>query len=392
MLLLGASSSVARRIQAPWVTEAEIRAVVGHWRRQRQPQYVPGVEGSTESGPGGQVADGDEDELLGAAMELVVRSQLGSTSMLQRKLRVGFSCVGRLMDLLERRGVVGPSEGSKCASCTYDSRGGRADLRSVARMGRRLALVLTVQASDSVSSLDSITPLGPITALDRTTVLDRTSPPDPTISADPTSAADPTTALDWISAPPPASDDGPVDEPAPKSRRRLPRLRWFVAAVLVVGVAVSVVMWQLNRPLPPPVVHLTCGRVPTNASGSAGQFPWPAQGQAAVAVPSLGLVVVGTDPVPIASLTKIMTADVILRDHPLAVSAQGAALTMTPADQQEADADADNNDTSVPVQAGEVLTQRQLLDGLIVRKTPPTTSPMCLQGGTWGACLRSWPR
>jgi S-DNA-T family DNA segregation ATPase FtsK/SpoIIIE len=112
MLLLGASSSVPRRIQGPWVTQGEVRAIVAHWRRQRRPEYIEGIAGSTERGVGGGVAD-EDDELLATAMELVVRSQLGSTSMLQRKLRVGFSRAGRLMDLLERRGVVGPSEGSK---------------------------------------------------------------------------------------------------------------------------------------------------------------------------------------------------------------------------------------------------------------------------------------
>jgi len=113
MLLLTASSSVARRIQGPWVAESEVRTVVAHWRRQHQPQYVEGLAGGggSRSGVGG--SDDEDDDLLTAAMELVVRSQLGSTSMLQRKLRVGFSRAGRLMDLLERRGVVGPSEGSK---------------------------------------------------------------------------------------------------------------------------------------------------------------------------------------------------------------------------------------------------------------------------------------
>ncbi|HVC25904.1 MAG TPA: DNA translocase FtsK [Acidimicrobiales bacterium] len=117
LLLLTASSSVPRRIQGPWVTEAEVRSVVGHWRRISAPAYVDGIVGD-DAAPGGGMggAADDDDELLRQAMQLVVRSQLGSTSMLQRKLRVGFARAGRLMDLLERRGVVGPSEGSKARS------------------------------------------------------------------------------------------------------------------------------------------------------------------------------------------------------------------------------------------------------------------------------------
>ncbi len=113
MLLLTSSSSTPRRIQGPWVSEAEVRAVVAHWRRLSEPRYVAGVEGEDAPSGGGGGAAGDDDELLAQAMDLVVRSGLGSTSMLQRKLRVGFARAGRLMDLLERRGVVGPSEGSK---------------------------------------------------------------------------------------------------------------------------------------------------------------------------------------------------------------------------------------------------------------------------------------
>jgi S-DNA-T family DNA segregation ATPase FtsK/SpoIIIE len=114
LLLLTASSSNPRRLQGPWVGEAEVRAVVAHWRRQSQPHYVEGVEGDgPQDGDRSFGDEGDDEELVAQAMELVVRSQLGSTSMLQRKLRVGFARAGRLMDLLERRGVVGPSEGSK---------------------------------------------------------------------------------------------------------------------------------------------------------------------------------------------------------------------------------------------------------------------------------------
>jgi S-DNA-T family DNA segregation ATPase FtsK/SpoIIIE len=126
MLLLSASSSVARRIQGAWVTEDEVKKVVAHWKKQggNEGESEPAIEGvedaitaGTGNGQGGMFGGGDDDdELLEQAMELVVRSKLGSTSMLQRKLRVGFARAGRLMDLLEQRGVVGPSEGSKARS------------------------------------------------------------------------------------------------------------------------------------------------------------------------------------------------------------------------------------------------------------------------------------
>jgi S-DNA-T family DNA segregation ATPase FtsK/SpoIIIE len=114
MLLLTASSNIARRLQAPWVSEEEVREIVRHWRAQGgATEAIVGLD-SIDDGPSGpDRVDDDDDELLTQARDLVVRSQLGSTSMLQRKLRVGFARAGRLMDLLERGGVVGPSEGSK---------------------------------------------------------------------------------------------------------------------------------------------------------------------------------------------------------------------------------------------------------------------------------------
>jgi S-DNA-T family DNA segregation ATPase FtsK/SpoIIIE len=114
MLLLTASQNIPRRLQAPWVSEEDVHKVVAHWRAQGGvAEPVVGMD-SMDDLPGGiEGVDDDDDEYLQAAMDLVVRNQLGSTSMLQRKLRVGFARAGRLMDLLERRGVVGPSEGSK---------------------------------------------------------------------------------------------------------------------------------------------------------------------------------------------------------------------------------------------------------------------------------------
>jgi DNA segregation ATPase FtsK/SpoIIIE, S-DNA-T family len=114
MLLLTASSNIPRRLQAPWVSEEEVREVVRHWRAQGgQSEVIVGIDGIEDGPVGGAGVDDDDDELLVQARDLVVRSQLGSTSMLQRKLRVGFARAGRLMDLLEQAGVVGPSEGSK---------------------------------------------------------------------------------------------------------------------------------------------------------------------------------------------------------------------------------------------------------------------------------------
>ena len=138
MLWLGPSSSTPHRIQGCWVTEDEVRAVVGHWVDQA-PDFDDDPSVSTDGPLGGEsggplqpgpdlggapimpasitdappVEDDGGDELLDTAMALVVETQLGSTSMLQRRLRVGFARAGRIMDLLEQRGVVGPSTGSK---------------------------------------------------------------------------------------------------------------------------------------------------------------------------------------------------------------------------------------------------------------------------------------
>jgi S-DNA-T family DNA segregation ATPase FtsK/SpoIIIE len=115
MLFAPSSVSKPSRLQAAWVTEKEIQQVSEWIRAQREPEYEVHVEGLGRSPAEGEEDSGlgGDDELLEQAADLVIRSQLGSTSMLQRKLKVGFARAGRLMDLLEERGLVGPSQGSK---------------------------------------------------------------------------------------------------------------------------------------------------------------------------------------------------------------------------------------------------------------------------------------
>jgi S-DNA-T family DNA segregation ATPase FtsK/SpoIIIE len=115
MLVVTARDPKPERIQGAFVSEAEVRAVVDWAKRQEQVIYRDAdvFEVAAKAAEVEADFEGEDPEIIREAIELIVRSQLGSTSMLQRKLRIGFARAGRVMDILENKGIVGPSEGSK---------------------------------------------------------------------------------------------------------------------------------------------------------------------------------------------------------------------------------------------------------------------------------------
>jgi S-DNA-T family DNA segregation ATPase FtsK/SpoIIIE len=117
MLFSPVGSSRLQRIQGAFIDEGEIASLTEDWRRQGEPEFreelLEEVEDATAATDGEEGFDPDEDPLLGDAIQLVAEMQTASTSMLQRRLRLGYTRAGRLIDMLERRGVISGYEGSK---------------------------------------------------------------------------------------------------------------------------------------------------------------------------------------------------------------------------------------------------------------------------------------
>jgi S-DNA-T family DNA segregation ATPase FtsK/SpoIIIE len=116
MLFRGAGTSKLSRVQGAFITEDEIARITGHWARQGEPEFEDELlEAPVEAAEEGRDDDfdPDSDDLLDEAIRLVVQTETASVSMIQRRLRVGYTRAGRLIDMLERRGVISGYEGSK---------------------------------------------------------------------------------------------------------------------------------------------------------------------------------------------------------------------------------------------------------------------------------------
>jgi DNA segregation ATPase FtsK/SpoIIIE, S-DNA-T family len=149
MLFAPVGTSRLQRIQGAFIDEAEIAALTGEWRKQGEPEFreelLEEIEETPEEGRGEDGFDPDEDALLGDAIRLVAEMQTASTSMLQRRLRLGYTRAGRLIDMLERRGVISGYEGSKPRQVLVSE----ADLpRVLAALGERPVPVLDEDPSE----------------------------------------------------------------------------------------------------------------------------------------------------------------------------------------------------------------------------------------------------
>jgi D-alanyl-D-alanine carboxypeptidase (penicillin-binding protein 5/6) len=184
-------------------------------------------------------------------------------------------------------------------------------------------------------------------------------------------------ALDPAAPVPPVLPVAPALLGPPGHTRRRPHAshrhrarRWRVLAALGLVVVLALAGWaavRLHAPQPVAAMHVAMEKH-VAVRPAAVTLPWPATGQSAVAVPAVGVDVTSglEQPVPIASLTKMMTAFVVLRDHPLTPDQDGPSITMTQADVDDFDADTVEDQANAEVALGEVLTERQLLEGLLV--------------------------